>query len=189
MLEQRGLRGIRFKVLIGFGLVLLAVGFAGVINFISLNHMVASVKILSQPDEKLNYTRRLMGHLSNEENSVRSYTLTQDKNYLNNYHQLSDSVHYSLDQLEIITAGNEQQNTLIDSIQELVVQREELLNQFIGKKKSDITTGLNKDKPLPQKKYQHLLKIRVRLIRLWLIPPRKKGQRSFRLGQEHFQLR
>lgn len=139
MLEQRGIvRGIQLKVLIGFGLVLLAVGFAGVLNFISLNRLVDSVKILAQPDEKLNYTRRLMGHLSNEENSVRSYTLTQDIQYLNTYHQLSDSVHYSLDQLKIVTRGNDQQSALTDSIQQLVTEREALLNQFIGKRKSDM---------------------------------------------------
>ena len=144
MSEQRGIVwGIRLKVLIGFGLVLLAVAFAGIINFISLNRMVASVKVLAQPDEKLIYIRRLMGHLSNEENSVRSYTLTQDDRYLNNYHQLADSVHSSLAQLKVATIGNNQQNALTDSIQQLVAEREGLLLQFIGKRKSDMVSKPN----------------------------------------------
>ncbi len=152
MLEQRGIvRGIRLKVLIGFGLVLLAVGLAGVINFISLNRLVASVKILAQPDEKLLYTRRLLGHLANEENSVRSYTLTQDDHYLDVYHELSDSIHYSLDQLKTVTLGNDQQSALTDSIQELVTEREGLLTQFLAKRKADMAAELKRNTVFPEK--------------------------------------
>ncbi|HYV92815.1 MAG TPA: ATP-binding protein [Chitinophagales bacterium] len=144
MNEQPGIiRGMRLKVLVGFGAVLLAVAFAGVINFISLNRLVASVKILSRPDEKLNCTRQLLDHLTNEEAYVRAYTLTQDENFLSAYHQLSDSVHSSVTELKLLTFENDEQSALADSIQRLVSERDWLLNQFIDVRQADVEAQLS----------------------------------------------
>src|SRR5947207_63321 len=145
MNEQPGIiRGMRLKVLIGFGAVLLAVALAGAINFISLNRLIASVKILSRPDEKFNYTRQLLVHLTNEESSVRAFALTHDDQYLDVYDQVSDSVHLAVTQLKMLTRENVEQLALTDSIQRLVAEREGLLNHYIAARKANVETQFNK---------------------------------------------
>ena len=142
--QPRIVRGMRLKVLIGFSAVLLAVALAGVINFISLNRLIESVKILSGPDEKFNYSRQLLVHLTNEEAAVRTFTLTKDNHDLDAYYQLSDSVHLAVTHLKMLTYENDGQAALTDSIQRLVAEREGLLNHFIAASKANFETQFNK---------------------------------------------
>ena len=93
---------IRLKVFIGFSVVLMAVIVAAIINFVSLNRMSTSLSVLSEPDEKINNVRVLLGHLSNEEVSARYYSLTGDSQYLSLYNRFTDSVHYRLAELAVI---------------------------------------------------------------------------------------
>jgi len=64
MREQTGVKGIGTKVLVGFSAIFLSVVVAGFINFISLNKLVHSVKVLSEPDPKLDNLHLVLEVLS-----------------------------------------------------------------------------------------------------------------------------
>lgn len=143
MQDQPGfVRALGLKVLLGFGVVLLAGVFAGVSNFLSLNRLVDAISILARPDEKIIHSHQLLDHLANEESNVRAYTLTQDTQYVDAYHRFSDSVHYAITKLRVATLDNPQQAMLADSIQLLVNECEELMNQFVARRREEIDSQL-----------------------------------------------
>ncbi|MEO5674143.1 MAG: ATP-binding protein [Chitinophagales bacterium] len=143
MQDQPGfVRALGLKVLLGFSVVLLAGVFAGISNFLSLNRLVDAISILARPDEKIVHSHQLLDHLSNEESNVRAYTLTQDTQYVDAYHRFSDSVHYAISNLRVATLDNPQQATLADSIQLLVNECEELMNQFVARRREEIDSQL-----------------------------------------------
>jgi signal transduction histidine kinase/HPt (histidine-containing phosphotransfer) domain-containing protein len=135
MPESSGVfRGIQFKVIVGFSLVLMAAIAAVVINFSALSRMSEAVSELSRPDPKMDRMRELMAYLTNEEVAARSYSLTGDMQYANLFHQLNDSVHLRLAQLKLLVRENEEQATIADTITKLSAEREALLDAFIDKR-------------------------------------------------------
>ena len=135
MPESSGVfRGIQFKVIVGFSLVLMAAIAAVIINFSALSRMSEAVSELSRPDPKMDRMRELMAYLTNEEVAARSYSLTGDMQYANLFHQLNDSVHLRLAQLKMLVRENEEQATIADTITRLSAEREALLDAFIDKR-------------------------------------------------------
>jgi len=146
-------KGIRTKVFVGFGVVLFAVCVAAIINFVALSKMSNSVSILSEPDKKTIRLRALLGHLSNEEISVRAFSLTGDSQYLKLYHAFVDSAHAQLATLQTLIFYNDRELQLADSITLLAAQREVVLNSFLENRGKAMDRQEKKLSELTQKKF------------------------------------
>lgn len=136
-------RGLQTKVLLGFTIALCAVAIAAIIGFTSLNRLVASIETLSAPDQKLIFLKKLLNDLSEEENIVRTYALTQDEAYLDQYRRASDSVQQKIQHLKTTAEKNTQQKSIADSIARLIDQREMVFDLFILERKPDTLTQVN----------------------------------------------
>jgi hypothetical protein len=136
MPESSGIfRGIQFKVIIGFSLVLIAAVLAAIINFTALNRMSEAVSELSRPDPKLDCMRELMAFMTNEDVAARSYSLTGDAQYFRLFHELNDSVHLRLAELKLLIRDKAGQYAIADSVTRLTAEREAVLDAFIDKRK------------------------------------------------------
>jgi signal transduction histidine kinase len=138
---------LQLKVLLGFGVALIAVAIAAMINFTSLNRLLSAVETISQPDYKLICLKQLLTDLSDLEGDVRTYTLTHDEKYLDAYHGVADSIEQRIARLKNLTSDNDKQSVLTDSIERLVEERIILFNLFIGKRKNEFAAKLDLPEP------------------------------------------
>ena len=139
MSEVQKKGGLRVKVLLGFSIALIILGIAAVINFTSLSTLNSAIKTISSPDPKLIVLKELLTGLSDEESSVRTFTLTHNEKYLAAYENASDSVHSHINRLRMLNYNDKLQESITDSIERLVGEREDLFNQFIEKRKTQLT--------------------------------------------------
>ena len=127
-------RGLQLKVAMGFTVAFLAVAAAGYLvreNSRTLGDTVAS---LSQPDRELNKLRDLLGFLSEAENNIRIYALTNDPQSFGMYNDLIASVEVKLDSLKL-EAGNDYSRLIrLDSVSRLLEQRSEMIAAYLDVK-------------------------------------------------------
>lgn len=123
--------GLQFKVLLVFAIAILAVVSAGYIvrqNTQTLRH---TLETLSQPDTELHTLRNLLSNLSAAENAIRIYALTNDAAYFKEYTFLIENVAKNLDSLTVIAWGDENRMARLDSVSNLLVQRQEMINAYL----------------------------------------------------------
>ncbi|HPG33640.1 MAG: ATP-binding protein [Lentimicrobium sp.] len=123
--------GLQFKVLLVFAIAILAVVSAGYIvrqNTKTLRH---TLETLSQPDTELHTLRNLLSNLSAAENAIRIYALTNDAAYFDEYTFLIENVAKNLDSLTVIAWGDENRMARLDSVSNLLVQRQEMINAYL----------------------------------------------------------
>jgi len=123
--------GLQFKVLLVFAIAILAVVSAGYIvrqNTKTLRH---TLETLSQPDTELHTLRNLLSNLSAAENAIRIYALTNDAAYFDEYTFLIENVAKNLDSLTVIAWGDENRMARLDSVSNLLVQRQAMINAYL----------------------------------------------------------
>ncbi|KAF0199251.1 MAG: signal transduction histidine [Bacteroidetes bacterium] len=123
--------GLQIKVLTIFAIALMAVVAAGYLvrqNTRSVNQTLAS---LSKPDAEQLRLRNLLAYLSEAENNLRIYALTNDLEYFNIYSYLINEVEISLDSLKSNTATLRENKSGLDSVSALLNKRHEIITQYL----------------------------------------------------------
>ena len=123
--------GLQIKVLTIFAIALMAVVAAGYLvreNTRSVNQTLAS---LSKPDAEQLRLRNLLAYLSEAENNLRIYALTNDQEYFNIYSYLINEVEISLDSLKSNSATLHENKSGIDSVSALLNMRHEIITQYL----------------------------------------------------------
>lgn len=124
-------RGLQNKVLMVFVIAILAVFAAGYLvreNSRAVNQTLSS---LTKPDRELLELREILTYLSEAENNLRIYALTNDPEYFNIYSFLINKVEKSIDSLR-----NHPQKSMLnpiglDSVSSLLQQRNEIIEQYL----------------------------------------------------------
>ena len=127
-------RGLQLKVALGFTVAFLAVAAAGYLvreNSRTLGETVAS---LSQPDSELNKLRDLLGFLSEAENNIRIYALTNDAQSFDIYNDLITSVEVKLDSLKLEAGRDYAKLIRLDSVSRLLEQRRDMIAAYLDVK-------------------------------------------------------
>lgn len=122
---------VKIKVIAAFSLLALGLMTAIYFSVNSFNQISASVEILAQPDQKSMHLNQLLTDVSEAESQIRAYSLTQEKQYLDNYENQLTHVFGKLDTLRTLTAYQPWQRKRIDSIGLLMQQKIAGLNAFM----------------------------------------------------------
>jgi signal transduction histidine kinase/CheY-like chemotaxis protein len=123
--------GLQIKVLTIFVIAFMAVVAAGYLvreNTRSVNQTLAS---LSKPDAEQLRLRNLLAYLSEAENNLRIYALTNDLEYFNIYSYLINEVEISLDSLKSNSATLHENKSGLDSVSALLNMRHEIITQYL----------------------------------------------------------
>jgi hypothetical protein len=123
--------GIQIKVLTIFIIAFMAVLAAGYLvreNTRSVNQTLAS---LSKPDSEQLRLRNLLAYLSEAENNLRIYAVTNDQEYFNIYSYLINEVEISIDSLKSNSTTLHENKSGIDSVSALLNMRHEIITQYL----------------------------------------------------------
>ena len=124
-------RGLQNKVLMVFIIAFLAVFAAGYLvreNSRAVNQTLSS---LTQPDQELLELREILTYLSEAENNLRIYALTNDPEYFNIYSFLINKVEKSIDSLRNHPGKSLLNPMGLDSVSSLLQQRNEIIEQYL----------------------------------------------------------
>jgi CheY-like chemotaxis protein/nitrogen-specific signal transduction histidine kinase len=134
-------RHTKTKVILGFGVAILAVFLTGYITYISFSKLLTSVNALSNPNPKLIRLNDVLKDLSKAESNLRIYTLTDNADELSYYHKNIAAVQTNIDTLRQLTENDSSQHAAVDEISLLLSEKVANLNSL-----TEIRKGLrNRD--------------------------------------------
>lgn len=81
-------------------LILILVGIVGISTYRQLSNVLIVITESTKPDEQANLTKRLLFDLTQAENNVKTYTLTNDTLYLNQYRQFSNKIEKTIQNVD-----------------------------------------------------------------------------------------
>lgn len=90
-----------------------------------------TVNQLSEPNRELSLIRNIFPSISEAENNLRFYALTNDKDYYSFYNVLIDSVKAGISRLNETYRSDEFVNQKLDSVVRLLDQRDQLIADYI----------------------------------------------------------
>ncbi len=118
------------KVLLLFILALVTLVVVGWLGRNAINRSIQSVEQASAPNQKLLLIRELFQELLDAESSVRTYTITDNRNALNSFAEASANVEMKLAELEE-AVQNTQQDAILQNLDSLTDRKFETLRQLI----------------------------------------------------------
>jgi signal transduction histidine kinase/CheY-like chemotaxis protein len=131
---------IKPKVILAF-LVIVAIAVAAVgITFKGFVDLTETRETLSEPSKKLIKLNAILTEIYDAEGSIRTYTLTRDEDYINQYFSSLLSINDEVDSLLVLTRHDPIQRSKIEFIKELLNRKGQILNDLIYLKSSDHTS-------------------------------------------------
>ena len=128
---------IKIKVVIGCLLAILTITIAGHFTYESFNQMIRAMDSIGQPKTKLLHLNQILTDISNAEGSMRAYTLTNKCQYLNQYWKQFYRVEQQIQALKLEMRPRSQQYTQLDSVQQLLWEKQEKMRTFLALKEQD----------------------------------------------------
>jgi signal transduction histidine kinase/CheY-like chemotaxis protein len=145
-LSQLGYSGLKAKVIIGFSLILIAVGIAGFIAFKSTRQLVNSLVTLTQPNPKLARLEMALSAATDAENSIRLYSLTHKNSDFLAYKSSIGQVDTNIRALSNLMDDDPAQRNRLRAVKSLVVQKMKNIKAFIEfKRKRDSLVSASED--------------------------------------------
>ncbi|MBK7130420.1 MAG: SpoIIE family protein phosphatase [Crocinitomicaceae bacterium] len=140
-----GAARVQKKVLILLLVVLVGVITSAYFVYTSLSEIVTDLTEEARPDESLLQMKEMLYHLSDAENNIKSYALTQDVNYLNAYYENYTEANASIDSLRNLTVSEKNPAHDIDTLDSLVSKKFDMLdNLLLLQGESRVMTALEK---------------------------------------------
>ncbi len=121
----------KFKIII---IMLIALGFVSIIGISAYNQFSAIVSSISndaRPDMRLITSKSLMNDLADAENSVKSFSLTKDTLYLDQFYLSAKNTNIRLARLHGLVEGENLVNFQLDSLDTLIIQKFKILNRLL----------------------------------------------------------
>ena len=130
---------------IGFLLILLTISVTGIgyITYSNLSEIVSDLQTDSRPDDNLILYKEIMISISDMENKIESYQLTGNTNYLQQYDQSVVAVFKTLDSLNKRNRKDKELIALNDSLGNLVIRKNDLLEDILQLSQTDVETNLD----------------------------------------------
>lgn len=127
-------RDLQNKVLMVFIIAIIAVFAAGYLVRENSRAVNQTLSALTQPDRNLQELREILFYLSEAENNLRIYVLTNDPEYFNIYSYLINKVEANIDSLRKQPNKNMLNQLGLDSVSSLLRQRNEIIEQYLTTK-------------------------------------------------------
>ncbi|MBA3899597.1 MAG: response regulator, partial [Bacteroidetes bacterium] len=132
------------RIVAGILLAVLIVAATGILSYHSLRDIVKGISEDSRPDLKLVLLKDILSDLSDAESSVKSYSISNDNQYLPSFYLAPASIEKKIDRLYGLSS-NENQTLVIDSISVLVEDKFSILQNLVWVKSGDrLEESLNK---------------------------------------------
>jgi signal transduction histidine kinase/DNA-binding response OmpR family regulator len=125
------------KVILGIAVSILLVGITGFLTFKNTSLLIESIKRKYIPDEKILHARGILSDITISENHIRSYIITQDSNYLDNYYQAIARVDNDIYALSEKSRDDIEWFTITDSIQTLFDNKKDIGDKLIELKSTN----------------------------------------------------
>jgi len=137
--------------------VLFVVTLSGIFVYKSLSNIVNEITEEARPDESVILMKEMIYDISDAENSVKSYGLTNDATYLENFNNKNQSIQEKLLRLRLLTEMKQETKNNVDTLDTLlqkkfmilenllIVQSEYRVNDALDKVISKIETTNNKN--------------------------------------------
>ena len=126
----------KWKVAIGFILSLVALLFVIKIAYTNFNNLTSAVSEISKPNYKLLDLNNIVAGISETENSLRLFSLTNQKKHLSDYSYSDSLLKSNLIEIKSLMLDREDQLHRIDTILILLKARNQLLERFLNSKKA-----------------------------------------------------
>ena len=121
------------------------VSISGFFVYNSLTNIISDITEEAQPDETVILMKELIYDISDAEKNVKSYSLTSNGEYLENYNEKYNTVQDKLVELEKSKLKDDKSKSDIDSLQSLIALKFELLEDLlILNTQSRVSTVLDK---------------------------------------------
>ena len=131
---------IKPKVILAF-MVIVAIAVAAVgITFKGFLDLTKTRETLSEPSKKLVKLNGILTEIYDAESSIRTYTLTHEEEYLNQYFSSLLNINDEVDTLLGLTLNDPIQRSKIEFIKDLLLRKGRILNDLIYLKSSDHTS-------------------------------------------------
>jgi len=128
---------IKPKVLAGFAIVIAFAITSISITYNSFIELSRTKQSLSHPNRKLLMLNSALADIYEAESNIRAYNLTRNENYLNIYFSFLLKINDKVDTLLYLTNDSPSQKVKIETIKQLLEQKEKVLDEFIDFKLQD----------------------------------------------------
>jgi signal transduction histidine kinase/CheY-like chemotaxis protein/HPt (histidine-containing phosphotransfer) domain-containing protein len=122
---------MRLKLITFYLLIVSALALVGYISYTGLNNLMTTLHEAVQPDERTEKFEQIRNYITESENNIRMYTITQDISYLIPYNQsieeLQDHIIWLYSEYANDTVLISNLNRIFDLIQEKIYVQEELI--------------------------------------------------------------
>src|SRR5690606_21652552 len=112
-------------------IVFILVSIIGIYTYKRYSKIVEIVNNAARPDMQLVTIKGLRNDLSDAENSIKSYSLTQDPIFLTHFDETLDLVDNKLTELYNLPETSVISDTLIDSLSNIIDRKFEVLNELL----------------------------------------------------------
>lgn len=112
-------------------IIVVLVSTVGFLTYRQFTKVLDSVNDSAQPDLRMSLTKDLLFDLSQAENSVKTYTLTHDSLYIEQYERFSKRVHDQLDELSSINVHVEEEAFYFDTLTKLIAIKFDVLDELL----------------------------------------------------------
>jgi hypothetical protein len=132
---------IRTKIALAFGLGLAAISAIGLVSYRTTRTLIDNSRWESHTHLVLSQIREVDAQLRNAEAAQRGYVITLDQRFLDIYSESSQGTQEQLDELEKLVVDNSAQQERVQSLQPLVQERINRLNQILEIRRSQGIEG------------------------------------------------
>lgn len=119
------------KVWVILLLVISVVVLTATFVYISLSGIINDISEEARPDETVILMKEVLYDLTDAENNVKSYTLTGDANYLDEYNANYSEVNRKISKLDSLTDAGSESGAHVDSISFLIAQKFVILEELL----------------------------------------------------------
>lgn len=121
-----------FTILVGFGLLAVSISYQSFLNLTQIYNTT------SDPSRKLVQINSIMADIYAAERSIRTYTLTQNEQFLDLYFITLVNLDGKVDTLLHMAQNNPEQRTKILSIQSLLYQKGQILHELLAIREAEM---------------------------------------------------
>ena len=121
----------KFKIIGIILIVLILVSITGLYAYKQFSAIVSSISKDARPDLRLVTSKALMNDIADAENSVKSFSITKDTIYLDQFYFAAENTSKKLNNLHQISLKKGLQSSQLDSLDTLINQKFKVLNELL----------------------------------------------------------
>lgn len=133
---------LKSRVFLSYVLLVILLGSITYFTFSSFRQLTRSADLLSQPNPRIELLHAMIFSIYNAESHIRSYTLSEQESYLNEYFDELSTLNGLVDSLYLLAHNDPFFSQIIDSINIELLNKTRLLDQLMKLRRLDENSAL-----------------------------------------------